>query len=291
MSDYLKPEFISMKDHPDFSEKWLQARIREDVTILGLGELDLISEERIQPSGGRLDLLLRDPETRRRFEIELQLGETDESHIIRTIEYWDVERRRYPDYDHCAVIVAEKINTRFLNVISLFNGAIPLIAIQVQAVRVGSAVTLVFTRVLDEVRRGLPDDEEAAESAPADRNYWLQKGSKRTVESVDMFETLAREIDPKLRLNFNKHYIGFSVDGVAFNFATFRPKKAATIVEFKIAASEQVGEAIEDSGLDQLSYDTRYGSYRIRLKPSEFSEHRELLKDLLMRAHTQRTGT
>ncbi len=33
-------------------------------------------------------------------------------------------------YDHTAVIVAEDITSRFLNVISLFNGTIPIIAIQ-----------------------------------------------------------------------------------------------------------------------------------------------------------------
>jgi len=31
-----------------------------------------------------------------RYHVELQLGATDESHIIRTIEYWDTERRRWP---------------------------------------------------------------------------------------------------------------------------------------------------------------------------------------------------
>ena len=50
-----------------------------------------------------------------------QLGKTDESHIIRTIEYWDIERKRYPQYDHTAVIVAEEITSRFLNVIGLFK--------------------------------------------------------------------------------------------------------------------------------------------------------------------------
>jgi len=44
-----------------------------------------------------------------RYEIEIQLGATDPSHIIRTIEYWDTEKERYPQYDHCAVIVAEEI--------------------------------------------------------------------------------------------------------------------------------------------------------------------------------------
>ena len=53
-------------------------------------------------------------------------------HLIlsSTIEYWDIERKRYPQYDHCAVLVAEDITSRFLNVVSLFYGTIPLIAIQ-----------------------------------------------------------------------------------------------------------------------------------------------------------------
>ena len=63
--------------------------------------------------------------------VEIMLGATDPSHIIRTIEYWDSERKRYPQFDHCAVIVAEEITGRFMNVISLFNGAIPLIALQI----------------------------------------------------------------------------------------------------------------------------------------------------------------
>jgi len=51
----------------------------------------------------------------------------------RTIEYWDIEKARYPHFDHVAVIVAEDIASRFLNVISLFNKAIALIAIQMRA--------------------------------------------------------------------------------------------------------------------------------------------------------------
>ena len=29
----------------------------------------------------------------RRYEVEIQLGRVDESHIIRTIEYWDIEKK------------------------------------------------------------------------------------------------------------------------------------------------------------------------------------------------------
>ncbi len=72
----------------------------------------------------------------------MQLGSTDESHIIRTIEYWDIERKRYPQYDHCAVPIAEDITSRFLNVVSLFNGMTPVVAIQLQALTIGENITL-----------------------------------------------------------------------------------------------------------------------------------------------------
>ena len=51
------------------------------------------------------------------------MGATDEAHIIRTIEYWDLERTRFPQYEHVAVLVAEDVTSRFLNVVALFNKA------------------------------------------------------------------------------------------------------------------------------------------------------------------------
>jgi hypothetical protein len=87
----------------------------------------------------------------------LQLGATDESHIIRTIENWDYERRRYPQYDHGAVIVAEYITSRFLNVIALFNGFIQIIAIQLRALELVSG----------EVLLGVLPSATASEPAPS----------------------------------------------------------------------------------------------------------------------------
>ena len=60
-----------------------------------------------------------------------------------------MEKKRYPQCNHCAVIIAEGITSRFMNVISLFNGAIPLIAIQLSATRAGSDISLNFVKVLD----------------------------------------------------------------------------------------------------------------------------------------------
>ena len=138
---------ISIKSHPELTERWVQERIAENPQMLGLGDVVLKDKERIQPRAGRLDLLLQDAEANHRYEVEIQLGKTDESHIIRTIEYWDIERKRYPQYEHTAVIVAEEITARFLNVISLFNGTIPLMAIQMSAVGLGgNGLTSVYDR-------------------------------------------------------------------------------------------------------------------------------------------------
>src|SRR6267142_1175069 len=137
----MKLESISLK-RTGLNEKWVQDQIADDPSILGLGDLVLKDKERLQPNAGRLDLLLQNPDSLKRYEVEVQLGATDESHIIRTIEYWDIEKKRYPQYEHAAVIVAEEITSRFLNVIQLFNGAIPLIALKMTAYKVGEKIAL-----------------------------------------------------------------------------------------------------------------------------------------------------
>ncbi len=176
------PKYISLKNHAIIDEKWLQGRLDDNPELLGLGDLVVRDLERRQPSGGRLDLLLEDIEQGTRYEVEIQLGSMDESHIIRTIEYWDIERRRYPQYEHVAVIVAEDVTSRFLNVISLLNGQIPLIAIQLRGVEVDGAFTLIATRIVDLVRFGT-EEEDAGETV--DRAYWENKSSSGSLKIMD----------------------------------------------------------------------------------------------------------
>ena len=93
-------------------EKWLQDQIAADPSVLGLGDLTLFRKELKQSSGGRVDMLLSDPENETMYEVEIMPGATDPSHIIRTIEYWDIETRHYPNREHRAVIVAEETKLR-----------------------------------------------------------------------------------------------------------------------------------------------------------------------------------
>jgi hypothetical protein len=57
--NFTKFETVSIKNHPELDEKWVQARIAEDPSILGLGDVILKDKERPQPRAGRLDLLLQ----------------------------------------------------------------------------------------------------------------------------------------------------------------------------------------------------------------------------------------
>jgi hypothetical protein len=276
----MKLEPISLKRSPTHTERWVQDRIAEDPTILGLGDLILKDKERPQANAGRLDLLLQDPETLKRYEVEMQLGSTDESHIIRTIEYWDIERKRYPQYEHAAVIVAEEITARFLNVIQLFNGAIPLIALKMTAYKIGEDHALTFVKVLDEMRYGLVDEDEPV-AEPVDRAYWEARSSKKMLSFTDALLKLVQEIEPDATLRYNKYYVGIGVGGQAFNFVTFSPRRAHVIMTVKLPRSDEVDQQLEDAELDTLAYDSQWRQYRLRLSEMVTGPQRDVLLALV----------
>jgi len=283
MAKLFKPEKISIQGNKEITEKMIQEKIAEDPSIMGLGDLILKDKERLQPRAGRLDLLMQDPDSNRRYEIEIQLGKTDENHIIRTIEYWDIEKKRYPQYDHCAVIIAEDITSRFLNVISIFNGFIPLIAIQMNAFKFGNEIGLVFTKVLDEMPLGLVEEDEEIQEE-TNREYWFKRATEETVKMADQILEIINSFKPGYVLKYNKFYIGLAKDGQPNNFTIFRPKKSFTRIELKIPKSADIDEIIEKNGLDEMGYDSKWGKYRIRLDKGDVKKHEELLKDLLIKA-------
>jgi hypothetical protein len=154
------------------SESYIEQFITDDPAILGLDDdVSVIESQRRQGKLGRLDLLMEDGSGKRRYEIELMLGTVDESHLIRTIEYWDIERRSYPAYEHCAVLVAENITARFLNVITLFSESVPIIVIQMNAVKVDDKAALTFMTLVDS-RKLLRKDDDPPTSPSTDRADW-----------------------------------------------------------------------------------------------------------------------
>jgi hypothetical protein len=282
---FQKAKVVSLKAHPVLNEKWLQGVLADDPSLLGLGDnLVLKDVERRQPRAGRLDLLFSDPEAKTRYEVEVQLGPTDEAHIIRTIEYWDLERSRYPQYEHVAVLVAEDVTSRFLNVITLFNKAIPIVAVQMRALEVAEGVvTLSATTVLDIARLGTEEEDEPGQAT--DRSYWVEKSTAPMVGLAEEVLGMINDVTAGgLQLKYNKFYIGLARDGLADNFVTFRPRKKHVLIEFKISQTDEVTALIEGAGIEEFSYN-RWGRLVVSLdgKP-DLNKHRELVRDLIRRA-------
>ncbi len=288
MQDYVKPAVLSLKGNPQLGgEVFIQKLIAQDPSVLNLGSLVCLERERIQPGAGRLDLLLKDPEEKRWYEVEVQLGATDESHIIRTIEYWDNERKRYPEREHVAVIVAEKITSRFFNVISLFNHHIPLIAIQLTALEVGGKKTIVFTRILD-----LPDQKPLKKmkstSASVDKGDWSKEHGPTTLKIASEVQSLLSGVSQGAILKFNKNYIGVAVDGQVTNSLMLAPRHNYVRLSFKMEQTPEWDSLIKAAGLN-ADYDPVRHKYRFRLVEGTVGQHKSIFEKLIAQAHKEAT--
>lgn len=259
------------------TEYWLQDQIWENPACLGLGELEAVSKERGQASGGRLDLLLKNSEDESMYEVEIMLGETDESHIIRTIEYWDNEKRRWPQRQHYAVLVAESITRRFFNVIQLLSHSIPVIAIQVNLIEVSGQQALHFTKVLDTYEE--PDDGGEAPK-PATASDW-QKKAPWVLEIAETMRTCLADTIPGLALGFTKSYVSLGLENSFFNYFAFRKRSGGkSLVSFRVASDS--AEAVK-AWLDEkdVSYTLRKQRiFYFTFDKSFVQEHHEMLKNI-----------
>jgi len=230
-----------------FDEQWLQDQIYDDPAILLLGELEVVKRERQQSSGGKLDLLLKNPEDDSMFEVEIMLGETDESHIIRTIEYWDLEKRRWPQRQHFPVLVAESINRRFFNVIQLLSLSIPIIAIQANVIEADGKRILHFSKILDVYEE--PEDEGSITNEIHDENYWRTK-SPGTIENAKALLAIVAPVYDSVELNYVKAYIALSVNNYNY-FGFHRRSGNKSLLWFWVSDSflSQVTEALDERGI------------------------------------------
>ena len=261
------------------NEAYLESFIAADPTVLGLGEVDLLERQHRQEKAGRLDLLLEDVSEDVRYEVELMLGRVDESHLIRTIEYWDIERRLYPAYDHRAVLIAEDITTRFLNVITLFSGSIPIIAIQVNAIKVGDKTGITFVRVVDITKLRKDDVAVPTNSKPTDRNYWVSRAGADIIELADKCLAFINEAAKRQRnLNYNKAFIGLTDGARSNNFVVFWPRKSFLKVGIAVEPVEPWADGLKAVGLD---FEIRKGKLQVSLTAKDFEENKDLVRGIL----------
>jgi hypothetical protein len=251
-------------------EAWLQAQIWENPSCLNLGDLEAVTKERAVSSGGRLDILLKNPVDDSMYEVETALGDTDPGHIVRTIEYWDLVKRKWPQRQHYAVLVAERITKRFFNVISILSDAVPLIAVQVNVVKSPHGLSLHFTKILDvyeEPEDAPPDD------GTYDEAYW-QKKSNETLETAKFLLNLTAEVYDNPELRFNKNYIVIASCG--YNQLAVRKRSSNNVlVGFRYGDKrDEILELLESNG---IQYSEQHQRFRFQMTPEMLKEKAEML--------------
>ena len=232
-----------------YNEYWLQDQIWKNPSILNIGDLVPVEKERRQPSGGRLDILLKDPDEDTMYEVEVMLGETDEKHIIRAIEYWDCEMRRLPHRKHYAVLLAEHVNRRFFDVIYRLSVGVPIIAIQATIVEVAGKRALHFTTILDAYQE--PDDltDQITYEKP-DENYWASE-SAWTLEAAKAFVGILKPVFPTAEYRLKKDRISILLDGeIYMTFKTRGGNRARITFWFSEGVPQQATEELDKAKIE-----------------------------------------
>jgi len=232
-------------------EYWLRDMIYDNPSVLGLGDLQAVMKEKTQSQGGRLDLLLKDPADDSMYEVELQLGATDESHIIRTIEYWDNEKRRWPNRSHTAVLIAEEITSRFYNVVHLLSLAVPVIGIQVNIVEAGPLKALHFTKVIDSYEE--PEEEETPQRT-YDEKHWVDN-YPGALECALWYRDFLAQYYGEIPTKYFEYYISLTVGGIARVWVNKRRNDRA-LIEVKYI-EQDMGEAVDHLNQEGVAFATR----------------------------------
>lgn len=236
-------------------EYWLQDIIYDNPKILGLGDLIAVNKEKKQSSGGRLDILLKDPSDNSMYEVEVMLGETDPSHIIRSIEYWDNEKRKYPQRQHFCILVAESFDRRYFNVIQLMSLNIPMIAIQADLLEVNSERILNFTKIIDIYSE--PEEDES-ETKQVNEATWKNDSPWTNENAKALFDILKDKHD-RINFRYTQSYISINIDGRNAYWLCKRMKPTSALF-FSVKDDEKV-EAIKKI-LEEKDIDYNYNRYK-----------------------------
>ena len=236
-------------------EYWLQDIIYENPKILGLGDLVPVNKEKRQSSGGRLDILLKEPSENLMYEVEVMLGETDPSHIIRSIEYWDNEKRKYPQRQHFCVLIAESFDRRYFNVIQLMSLNIPMIAIQADLLEVNGDRILNFSKIIDIY---IEPEEDEEDTKQVNESTWNSSSPWVNLCAKELFTYLATKYD-RLNLRYTQSYISINLGGKNAYWFCKRMKPTSALF-FSVKDDEKV-EAIKKK-LEEKDIDFTYNRYK-----------------------------
>jgi len=118
------------------------------------------------------------------------------------------------------VLVAERINTRFFNVVHLLSQAIPIIGIQVSAVELEGKLGLHFTEMINSYE----EPEVEVDSPAVDEAFW-KKEHPDTLAFAKSYEALAKTLLEEVTLRFLQNYLAVTISGL--DRMWIRPRKGS----------------------------------------------------------------
>ncbi len=102
------------------------------------------------------------------------------------------------------------------------------------------------------------------------------------LEATDRVLTLINEsADPKLRLNYNRHYVGLHDGTRSTNFVYFRPRKQHINMMVSVPSVPDWVKRLDDAGLEATERNERV---RVAFDGKDLEKHRAIISELLKAA-------
>ena len=165
---------------------------------------------------------------------------------------------------------------------SLLAGSIPLVAIQLNALRVGDQIVLDFVKVLDQ-RALREDDTVEPEDGNVDRSAWEARVGSEIMKLCDRIAGIANEVaEPKVELKYKKGRIRLCPHGSFFNVAALFPKKGFLPIRISVTDPDAWVKKLEDAGVEVNS--PKPGRIAVRIRPADMPAQEAVLRELIHEA-------
>lgn len=170
--------------------------------------------------------------------------------------------------------------------IALFNKSIPIIAIQLNALKLNDKLVLNFTKVLDEASYALVYEEEP-QIVTYKREDFEKTIPKDILALADISFDILTEINSNLQKTYTKNYIGIQNGNRPSNFIVFSLKQNFLRPEVSISNLDEWATKLSEAGIEIVNKNQRNSRLSFRLTKKDFDSNRELLKLLFEESYNE----
>lgn len=174
---------------------------------------------------------------------------------------------------------------------ALMSGSIPMVAIQINALRVHEHVVLDFVQVLDLTELRSDDtQEDDSGGGRVERSYWDAKAGPTLMKVCeDVLAMVNQHASGPQEFNYLRGYIGLRSNGVVRNPVAMSPKPTRNVVTVwaYVDDAEAWMPRVEEAGVPAQK--KRSNRIQFKLTPEDAREHAGLIREAVAAA-VERAG-